>query len=138
MKKLPMILALATVLSATVASAQETKKELDPVKMEQKGQERAEERTEQLVKDLGLNDEQGKKVGVINSDFAKAMTELKVSGVDEETRKTKAKALRQQRESDLKSVLTEAQYAKLQEIRKAKRAEQKEKRGAAMSKPSAQ
>ncbi|MBK9418683.1 MAG: hypothetical protein IPO05_18035 [Flavobacteriales bacterium] len=138
MNKLPMILALATALSAATASAQETKKERDPVKMEQKGQERAEERTEQLVKDLGLNDEQGKKVGVINSDFAKAMTELKVSGVDEETRKTKGKALRQQRESDLKSVLTEAQYLKLQEMRKAQRAEHREKRGATMSKPSAE
>jgi periplasmic protein CpxP/Spy len=138
MKKLPIVLALATVLSASVSHAQEPKKQRDPVKMEQKGQERAEERTEQLVKDLGLNDEQGKKVGVINSDFAKAMTDLKMSGVDEETRKTKSKALRQQRESDLKSVLTEEQYAKLLEIRQAKRAEHKEKRAGAMSKPAAQ
>ncbi len=139
MKKLPIMLAAAALFSTMGLSAQDKKgSDMDPAEMEQRGQERAGERTDMMTKELGLNDEQAQKVRIINSDFAKAMTDLKASGADETTRKTKAKALRDQRETDMRSVLTEQQYTKLKELRKAKRAEHMEKRGQMKAAPQAQ
>ena len=138
MKKLPIMLAAAALFTTMGLNAQDKKTDRDPAEMEQRGQERAQERSAYLTKELGLNDEQSRKVEIINSDFAKAMTDLKASGADETTRKTKAKALRDQRETDMRSVLTEAQYAQLKELRKAKRAEHMEKRGQMKAAPQAQ
>jgi hypothetical protein len=138
MKKLPIMLAAAALFTTMGLSAQEKKTDRDPAEMEQRGQERAQERSAYLTKELGLNDEQSRKVELINSDFARSMTDLKASGADQATSKTKAKALREQRETDLRSVLTEAQYAQLKELRKAKRAEHMEKRGQMKAAPQAQ
>ena len=138
MKKLPIMLAAAALLTTMGLSAQDKKGSgKDPAEMEQRGQERAGQRTEMMTKELGLNDEQAKKMEIINSDFAKAMTDLKASGADEATSKAKAKALRDQRETDMKAVLSEEQYTKLKELRKAKRVEQMEKRGQKKSAPQA-
>lgn len=139
MKKLPIMLAAAALFTTMGLSAQDKgKADMDPVEMEQRGQERAAQRSDMMSKELGLNDEQTQKVKIINSDFAKAMTDLKASGADEATRKAKAKALRDQRETDMRSVLTAEQYTKLQELRKAKRAEHMEKRGQKKEVPRAQ
>jgi hypothetical protein len=141
-------LAFCTLLGANTLYAQEPAKQRDPVKMEERAQERAEERTAELVSQLGLNEDQAQRVGIINNDFAKAMTDIRTAGLDEAARKEKMKGLRNQREADLKAVLTEAQYTKLLELRKAKRAEKQGRkgqhhgngahRGAAMEKPTAQ
>jgi hypothetical protein len=140
--------ALCLTLGAGTAHAQQPANDRDPVKMEERAQERADQRTAELVSQLGLNEDQAQRVGIINNDFAKAMTDIRTAGLDEAARKEKMKGLRNQREADLKAVLTEAQYAKLLELRKAKRAEKQAHkgqhhgkgahRGAAMEKPTAQ
>lgn len=141
-------IAFCTLLGANTLHAQEPAKQPDPAKMIERSHERAEERTAELVSQLGLNDDQAQRVGIINNDFAKAMTDARSAGMDEVARREKMKGLRQQREADLKAVLTEAQYTKLLELRKAKRAEKEAHKGQhhgkgaqrrpAMEKPTAQ
>lgn len=150
MNKHILLLAVSALLGAGTAQAQSKApaNERDPVKMEKRAQERADQRTEELVRELGLNAEQAQKVGQINSAFAQGMTDVRAAALEDAARKEKAKGLRQQREAELKAVLTEAQYAKLQELRKAKRAEKQQQkgqhhgkgghRGPAMEKPTAQ
>jgi Spy/CpxP family protein refolding chaperone len=109
--------------------AQSPAMERDPGRQEQRLQERAGERTAQLVRELGLNDEQALKVGVINSEFAKGMADVRSAGMEETARKERSKALHQQRSADLKAVLTEEQYAHLKELNEARRNEKQEKQG---------
>jgi Spy/CpxP family protein refolding chaperone len=109
--------------------AQSPAMERDPGRQEQRLQERAGERTAQLVRELGLNDEQALKVGVINSEFAKGMADVRSAGMEEAARKERSKALHQQRSADLKAVLTEEQYAHLKELNEARRNEKQEKQG---------
>jgi hypothetical protein len=141
-------IAFCTLLGANALHAQEPAKQRDPAKMIERSQERAEERTAELVSQLGLNEDQAQRVAVINNDFVKVMTDVRSAGLDEAARREKMKGLRQQREADLKAVLTEAQYTKLLELRKEKRAEKEAhkgqhhgkgaQRGPAMKKPTAQ
>jgi hypothetical protein len=109
--------------------AQSHARDRDPGRQEQRLQERAEERTAQLVRELGLNDEQALKVGVINSEFAKGMADVRSAGMEEASRKERSKALHQQRSADLKAVLTEDQYARLKELNEAQRNEKQEDQG---------
>ena len=109
--------------------AQSPAKERDPGRQEQRLQERAVERTALLVRELGLNDEQALKVGMINSEFAKGMADVRSAGMEEAARKERSKALHQQRATDLKAVLTEEQYGRMKQLNKALRNEKQEKQG---------
>lgn len=129
MKKQILLITLLAAVVIAPLQAQSTRKDRDPAAMEARALERADERTEHLVRELGLDEEQARKLGMLNSDFAKGMSDLRTSGLADEERKERAKALRQQRETDMKNMLTEAQYARLLEIRKARRAAHQERKG---------
>ena len=81
----------------------------------------AEKRAAKLKADLGLNDEQTRKMQAI---IANAMTEsrkIKSSAVSADEKKTQLKAVREQKQRDMKAALTEAQYAKWLELKKARK-----------------
>ena len=98
----------------------------------QSAEMRAEERTEQMTTELGLNAEQTTKVEAINARFAKSMTELRAAGLDDTARKARASALRDGRDHDLKGVLTAEQYEKMLTLRKEKKAEGMQRKQATM------
>jgi hypothetical protein len=70
---------------------------------------------------LGLSDDQTKRVSAIDTRYADGMRELRAAHPDDTAHKAKAKALRAQRESDLRNVLTEEQFKKLVLLRKERR-----------------
>lgn len=124
---------IATVLFATLTAvrAQETaapaKPTKDPAVMEQRAAEKAEKRTETMTQELGLSAEQAAKVQEINDRFAKSMVELRQAKLTEEAQKERMKVIRQSRETEVKAVLSEEQYAKMLDLRKEKKTEHKNK-----------
>lgn len=84
---------------------------------------RSENHTEVMVKELGLSAEQTPKVEQINTRFAKAMSDLKATGLDETSMNKRATVLRDGRDRELKGVLTPEQYEKMLTLRKEKHAE---------------
>jgi len=124
---------LATVLFATVTTmnAQEktapAKPTKDPAVQEQRAAEKADKRTETLTKELGLSADQTAKVQVINDRFSRSMMDLHRTKLTEEAAKERGNVIRQDRDSELKAILTEEQYARMLAVRKEKKAEHKEK-----------
>ncbi|HRH68639.1 MAG TPA: hypothetical protein PLB89_03940 [Flavobacteriales bacterium] len=129
MKKMMMATVLLTAL--TTVNAQGTtdpaKPTKDPAVIEQRASEKADKRTETMTEELGLSTEQTAKVQVINERFAKAMMDLKKVQQAEDAQKERARIIRQQRDVELKAVLTTEQYEKMLVLRKEKKAEHQEK-----------
>ena len=101
----------------------------DPAKMQEHAAERAEKRTDAMTEDLGLNKDQTNRVQTINATFAAGIAKLKTGGSEDADHKTQMKALREQRDGELKAVLTAEQYTKMMEHRKAKQAEGLQRHG---------
>ena len=113
------LIALAlTVVAATGLQAQQTA----PTSV------KAETHTDVMVKELGLSAEQTPKVEGINTRFAKAMSDLKATGLDEASMNKRASVLRDGRDRELKGVLTPEQFEKMLTLRKEKHAEGMERK----------
>lgn len=114
-----MTLAFATAFSAMAQKGNQTTKSPE---------EKAKQRTERMVKELGLDADQHAKVSEINISFAKAMADVaKIQ--PEKDRKGRADVLKGSRDTRLSQVLTKDQYAKylqLREERKAKKDDDKD------------
>ncbi|MCC7501867.1 MAG: hypothetical protein IT229_05015 [Flavobacteriales bacterium] len=96
-------------------------------------EQRATDRTEKMSAELGLNADQKTKVQAANLAFTQALAATKEQGADKEAMRTKAKELKVQRDAELKGILTPEQFAKMEELRKAKHTEMKEKKKAQKS-----
>ncbi|MBL7938685.1 MAG: hypothetical protein JNL43_04925 [Flavobacteriales bacterium] len=129
MKKMMMAAVLLTALTTVNAqgTTDPTKPTKDPAVIEQRAAEKADKRTETMTEELGLSTEQTAKVQVINERFAKAMMDLKKVQQAEDAQKERARIIRQQRDVELKAVLTTEQYEKMLFLRKEKKAEHQEK-----------
>lgn len=103
----------------------ERKENMDPAKMEARADERADRLTEEMTKDLGLSADQRTKVEAINGSYAASMAKLQQAGLDESARKERMKAMRQDRDKELKAVLTPEQFSTMMELRKQKHTESK-------------
>lgn len=104
MKKLMTSLALAALIAGN-ASAQA------PGKSEKTPEERAQHQTELMTKHLGLTPEQVPQVQAINLKYVDQFGELRGRSRDEANGKKQAvKDLREQRNAELKAVLTPEQY----------------------------
>ena len=79
-------------------------------------EERAKHRTEQMTKQLGLNDVQIAKVNTVNMNFMRAMADVKLVK-DEASRKTRGQMLKDKREAELKEILTPEQFATMLKMR---------------------
>lgn len=102
MKKQIFSLAATLLISSAVCMAQNQKRERpDPSK-----------RIEQMVTDLGLNEEQAKQ-------FKEAMEEMKPSGNDKSQRPSREEmeAKRKKVDEKIKGILTDEQYQKYQNMR---------------------
>lgn len=86
-------------------------------------EEKAQQRTERMVKELGLTGDQHAQVSKINLSFAKAMRDV-ATIEDEGARKGRADALKESRDSSLGQVLTPDQYNKMLALREAHKAKQ--------------
>ena len=91
-------------------------------------EQRATDRTEKMTTELGLNTAQQTKVQAANLAFTQALAATKEEGADKDAMRSKAKALKVQRDAELKGILTPEQFTKMEELRKAKHAEMKEKK----------
>ena len=127
MKKLMITTALLATLTAVNAQdSRPPKSEVDPAVKEQKHAERIADRTESMIKELGLNADQATKVRAMNATLGENMRSLKNSEMSEEDRKTKMKALREGYKTELATVLTPEQQKQLKEMREEDRAERKQ------------
>lgn len=113
---------LLTLALATAFGAMAQKGENAPKTPEEK----AKQRTERMVEELGLDAAQQEKVASINLRFAQAMQDVDAIK-DETTRKGRESALKTSRDNNLQSVLTQQQYDKMIKVRE----ERKAKKGAA-------
>ncbi len=122
MRTLMMTLAFATALSAMAQKGDHKTKSPE---------EKAQQRTERMVKELGLDAAQQAKVSEINLNFAKAMADVaKIQS--EKDRKGRADVLKGARDTRLSQVLTPDQYKKflsLREEHQAKKDADKDKDG---------
>ena len=110
MKKLSLIVAVAlgTLVVCNLATAQ------DASKKGKQGRMSAEQRVEQMKKDLNLTDEQVPKVKAVLEDQQKKMQELR-SETDQTARRTKMREIMEQTQTKMKGILTEEQLTKWQE-----------------------
>ena len=117
-----MTIALATAFSAMAQKGDHKTKSPE---------EKAQQRTERMVKELGLDASQQEKVAAINLDFSKAMADVaKIQS--EKDRKGRADVLKGRRDTRLSEVLSQDQYKKflsLREEHKAKKDANKDKDG---------
>ena len=106
MRKQILSLAVALLIGSTVCMAQNR----------QNGKADREKRMEQIVADLGLNEKQAK-------DFKAAMKEMRPAKNKSNERQKK----RQEIDAKIKSILTDEQYKKYQDMRKKDNAKKKKK-----------
>lgn len=118
---------LATLTAVNAQDAKPAEKATkDPKVMQQRAHERAEKRTATMTSELGLTEEQTAKVKVINDTFATEAAKLKQSGAKDEALKERMRIIRESRDRGLKGALTEEQYSKMLELRKAKKEDHEE------------
>jgi len=128
MKKMLLSLAMAT-MAVGAANAQDAVKQASP-------QDRAEMRTEHMVKELGLNEDQTAKVKEINARYGEKMQAMRQAQKAELTEKRDTRAeLEEARMAELKGVLTPDQYAKLEARQKEMRDKRMEHRQEMRAKP---
>jgi Spy/CpxP family protein refolding chaperone len=85
--------------------------------------------TEQMVKDLGLNDSQKTKIEALNKKYGAKMGEVfQSAGGDREKVREKMTAMRTEKDAELKTILTPEQFTKYQELEK-KRMEERRQNG---------
>lgn len=122
MRTLVMTLALMVGLSAMAQDSDHTQK--TPA-------ERAQKRTTEMTTELGLNADQQAKISEINMQYADGAQTVSTI-TDKDSQKMRMNALKTNRDSSYKAILTEAQYNKwtaLQAQKKAKKdAEKAEKK----------
>lgn len=122
MKKVALMIAL---LGFAVVGNSVFGQDVPPSKKEKKPElsieEKADKRTEKMTKELGLSEEQAKKVKALNMEHIQKMEETRAKM---EAAKKEAHQNREEHEAALKTILTPEQAARLDEIK----AEQKEKR----------
>jgi len=95
---------------------------------------KAKERTEQMVKDLGLDAERKAQVEALNRIHYRKMAEIKASNEDPEVKKAKSKKAKEVHRAALQGVLTPAQYKRMEALeaeRKAAKKSAKKKEGGA-------
>ncbi|MFZ1688712.1 MAG: hypothetical protein WAU70_14885 [Flavobacteriales bacterium] len=83
--------------------------------------ERTMMRTEEMTKELGLNDEQAAKLKAMNDRFAEEMRSMQPTEAERQAKREKMKDLQTRRDTELKALLTEDQYARLMELRQQRR-----------------
>ena len=83
--------------------------------------EKAQHRTEQMVKDLGLDAAQKEKVASINLSYATAMAQVNTITIEKD-REGRSDVLKGNRDNSLQKVLTNEQYAKMLSLRTEKKA----------------
>ena len=112
MRKLILSLTVALLIGSTVCMAQNR----------QNGKADREKRMEQIVTDLGLNEKQAK-------DFKAAMEEMKPAKNKSDEKPSREEMQKKKKEVDakIKSILTEEQYKKYQDMRKKDNAKKKKK-----------
>ena len=110
MKKIGLMLtALIMVCSVSMAQGPRGDRNMDPKK-------RAEQMTEQMVKDYSLTDAQKEKVQAMNLDMSQKMSEI--TGDDRDARRTQMEKIRTDYNTKLKTVLTDDQYTKFEKAEK--------------------
>ncbi len=91
--------------------------------------DRAEMRTEHMVKELGLNDDQAAKVKAINEKYAAKVDEMRKERKEEAgAKKGQWQEVEKARMAELKSVLTPDQYQKLEARQEEMKKERMERR----------
>lgn len=90
---------------------------------------RSDMQTERMVKELGLNDEQARKVAEINVEYAKKMDALRSDREDARTEiREKQRSLHEARMAEYERVLEPEQMEKLNEMEKTRQKERMERR----------
>lgn len=106
------ILLIVGVVFSIIGFAQEpgSREKLNPEEMIKK-------QTEQMVKSLGLNAEQEKKVSELNKKYGEKFAKsLKTEGEDREKRREQMLKIRNEKDVELKAILTADQFKKYKEF----------------------
>ena len=97
----------------------------DAPKQKMSPEQRAEKQTKMMVNKLNLNDQQAEQVMQINKETAAKMRPLVENGKEN---KEKMKSVLSERDSRLKSVLTEEQYGNYEHVKQERMDKRKERR----------
>jgi len=125
MKKISVVITAVLLLIGYTANAHQKT---------QNAQDRAEKLTKEMVKSLNLNASQEEKVAAINLKYAQKNEELLSKGKDADKKSEKrdalkaAKELNEEKQKELKSVLTDEQYQQWTSKKDEKKSELKGKR----------
>lgn len=93
---------------------------------------KAKERTEHMVKDLGLDADRTAEVEALNRIHYRQLADIKASSEDPEAKKAKSKKVKELHRAALKRVLTQAQFKQMETLdaeRKAAKKSAKKKEG---------
>lgn len=83
---------------------------------------RVEKQTQRMVDSLGLNATQAEQVKALNLQHAQKLQEMRgTAREDRQAMRAELQTLNEQRQAQLQEILTEEQYAKLEEMRKDRR-----------------
>lgn len=117
------VMGMSLLIAASLVQAEEAKwRDLSPG-------ERAAHHTERMTEKLGLSSEQEAQVEAINLKYADKIAALRSESESERKEKRKAiKALFEEKDKELKAVLTEEQYQQYREHKKAMHKKMKHKR----------
>ena len=108
-------------IESILTPEQKTKLQVQRTKSMEKGREMNAKRTERMKKELALTDVQSSKLNSLNQNYqSKFESVRKDESIDHSTKKEKFKVLKQQRDEELKTVLTQEQIQKLAEMKKDK------------------
>ena len=116
-RKMKNVLLFSAIMIAPLAMAQgEHHKHKDPT-------ERAEARTARMTEELSLTADQAEKVKQINQQHAEKMQVLHGQELPKEEKKAKMKEIKDQHRDELRSVLTKEQIARMDELKKERKAQ---------------
>ena len=122
MKNFTFIIALSVIASAVFA--QPGFKQMRNTTPE----DRAKTQTEFMKEELNLGKDQAEKVDEINLKYAKQIQEIITGSLGREERRNKIQEISQEKDKELKSVLSEEQYEKYLEARDEMRKKMRERR----------
>ncbi|MDQ3101166.1 MAG: hypothetical protein M3R08_07250 [Bacteroidota bacterium] len=86
----------------------------------------AEDRTERMTEELSLSPDQAARMKLIHEEHIQKMKAIREQDLDKKARKAAMTEVREWHRAEIKQVLTDEQNAKMEELRKARKAKKKQ------------
>tara|TARA_R110002096_G_scaffold385736_1_gene579589 strand:- start:4 stop:432 length:429 start_codon:yes stop_codon:yes gene_type:complete len=127
MKKLMTTIGLGLIMATITPVMAQSDKQDNPKKNVQRSltiEQKAQKRTDKMTEELGLSEEQAKKVYIVN---LKHVKEMEAIHVEMKKLKSKAKSKRENTKNEMDKILTDEQKTKAEELHQKRKEKMKEK-----------